>query len=68
MAEIRVLAERPIGAPAERVYNYLADYQQHHPRILPSAFSGFTVEHGGVGAGTVFRFRLDVGGRSRSQS
>ena len=65
MAEIRVAAERPIGAPAERVYRYLADYREHHHRFLPPAFSDFRVEAGGVGAGTVVSFRVKVGGRSR---
>ena len=66
MAEIRITAERSIDAPAERVYRYLADYREHHPRFLPPAFSDFHVEQGGVGAGTVVRFRLTVGGRSRA--
>ena len=65
MAEIRVTAERPIAAPAERVYRYLADYREHHPRFLPPAFSDFQVEQGGIGAGTVIRFRLRAGGRSQ---
>ncbi len=66
MSEIRVTAERPVQAPAERVYRYLADYREHHPRFLPPAFSDFQVEEGGVGAGTVIRFRLRTGGRSRT--
>ncbi len=66
MAEIRVAAERAIAAPAEQVYRYLADYRAHHPRFLPPAFSDFQVEQGGVGAGTVVRFRLTAGGRSRA--
>jgi uncharacterized protein YndB with AHSA1/START domain len=66
VVEIRVTAEREIGAPAGRVYRYLADYQQHHPRILPPAFSDFRVEQGGVGAGTVVTFKLTVGGRRRA--
>jgi hypothetical protein len=61
----RIVAERSIGAPAERVYGYLADYRQHHPRFLPPAFSDFEVEEGGVGAGTIIRFQLTVGGRTR---
>ena len=55
MSSISVSAEREIAAPAKRVYRILADYQQHHPRILPNAFSGFRVEEGGIGAGTVIR-------------
>ena len=66
MAMIRVSAERPVGAPPERVYTILADYHQHHPYILPPAFSDFQVEQGGVGAGTVIRFRMKMGGRSRT--
>lgn len=66
MAEIRAMAERSIAAPAERVYSYIADFRQHHPHLLPSAFSAFHVERGGVGAGTVSRFRVTVGGSTRA--
>ena len=66
MSSISVSAEREIAAPAERVYRILADYQHHHPRILPDAFSDFSVEQGGIGAGTVIRFQVTVGGRTES--
>src|SRR5712692_1193193 len=66
MAEMRVIAERPIAAPPDAVYRYIADYREHHPRFLPSAFSDFRVEQGGVGAGTVITFGITAGGRSRS--
>lgn len=66
MAEIVVSAQRLIRAPANRVYGYLADYQQHHPKILPPAFSDFQIDEGGVGAGTVFRVNVTAGGRTRS--
>jgi hypothetical protein len=66
MGELRVSAERQIAAPVDVVYRCLADYRQHHPRILPPAFSEYQIESGGVGAGTVIRFRLTTGGRSRS--
>jgi hypothetical protein len=36
-----------------------------HPRFLPPAFSDFKVEEGGVGAGTVTRFKVTAGGRTR---
>jgi hypothetical protein len=55
-----------VGAPADRVYKILADYNQHHPHILPPAFSDLKVEEGGVGAGTVFSIRLKAGRRSRA--
>jgi len=64
MATIHVSAERSIEAPAEMVYGYIADHQ-HHPRFLPPAFSDFRVESGGVGAGTVTRFKVTAGGRTR---
>lgn len=65
MATINVSAERIIDAPAGTVYGYIADHREHHPRFLPPAFSDFTVESGGVGAGTVSRFKVNAGGRSR---
>jgi len=66
MAEIRVVAERPLGAPPDVVYRCIADYREHHPRFLPPAFTDFRVEQGGVGAGTVITFAGKFGGRSRS--
>ncbi len=65
MAKILVTAERTVDAPADTVYRYISDYREHHPRFLPPAFSDFRVESGGVGAGTVTRFRVTAGGRSR---
>jgi hypothetical protein len=62
---IHVSAEAIVEAPSATVYGYLADMREHHPHFLPSAFSGFEVEAGGVGAGTITRFRLTAGGRSR---
>lgn len=66
MSTVSVSAERRISAPADRVYRILADYRKHHPRILPPAFSDFTVEEGGVGAGTVIRFKVAAGGRTQT--
>ena len=54
-----------MDAPAETVYRYIADMRDHHPRFLPPAFSDFQVESGGIGAGTVTRFKLTAGGRTR---
>ena len=64
MAPIAVSAERVIPAPASAVYALLADYEEGHPSILPPAFSDFTVLEGGIGAGTVIRYRLRLGGRT----
>ena len=65
MARIVVSAEGAVDAPAEAVYRYIADMREHHPHFLPPAFSDFQVESGGVGAGTVTRFKLTAGGRTR---
>jgi uncharacterized protein YndB with AHSA1/START domain len=66
MGTIHVTAERTIDAPPERVYAYVADMREHHPRFLPPAFSDFGVESGGVGAGTVTHFTLEAGRRRRA--
>jgi hypothetical protein len=65
MGAIHVSAEGSVNAPAEAVYGYIADMREHHPRFLPPAFSDFEVEAGGVGAGTITRFKVTAGGRSR---
>ena len=65
MGRITVTTERAIGAPAEAVYGYIADMRNHHPRFLPAAFSEFEVESGGIGAGTVIKYALTAGGRTR---
>ncbi|HYZ54107.1 MAG TPA: SRPBCC family protein [Streptosporangiaceae bacterium] len=65
MAVVLASAEGTVNAPADKVYSYIADMREHHPRFLPPAFSDFRVESGGVGAGTVTRFRVTAGGRSR---
>lgn len=64
MAVIQVRAERTVNAPAEAVYGYIRDMHTH-PRFLPPAFSDFHVESGGVGAGSVTRFKVTAGGRTR---
>jgi hypothetical protein len=65
MGTIEVSNERAVGAPAEIVYSYLADFRNHHPRFLPPAFSDFAVEAGGIGAGTIITYTLTAGGRTR---
>jgi hypothetical protein len=65
MAKVVASAERGIDAPADEVYGYLADMDQHQ-RFLPPAFSDFQVEEGGIGAGTVTSFKITAGGRTRS--
>jgi hypothetical protein len=65
MAEILVTAGKTVNAPADTVFGYIRDMREHHPKFLPPAFSDFQVESGGVGPGTVIRFKVTAGGRSR---
>jgi uncharacterized protein YndB with AHSA1/START domain len=65
MGKVEASAERTIDAPAGQVYGHLADMHQH-PSFLPPAFSDFAVEEGGVGTGTVTRFAVTAGGRTRT--
>ena len=56
-----------IQAPAEQVYNVLADYQNGHPRILPKPyFISLEVEQGGFGAGTIINFAMRVMGQTQT--
>ena len=66
MPPIRVSVERVVAAPPDIVYGILANYRDgHHQAILPPAFSDIEIVAGGVGAGTVVRFSLKLGARSR---
>jgi hypothetical protein len=52
-----------IDAPPARVYSILADYNRHHPRIVPPQyFKGIQVEEGGVGAGTRINVTMRIMG------
>jgi polyketide cyclase/dehydrase/lipid transport protein len=55
-----ITASAIIPARRERVYSLLANYQDGHSRILPRQFSNLIIERGGVGAGTVIRFRMSL--------
>jgi hypothetical protein len=62
--QIIASAERHIDAPSRRVYHYIRDFREHHPRFLPPQFSDLQIETGGVGAGTVHSFNMTLGGRT----
>lgn len=55
-----------VSAPPNRVYGIISDYQDGHPRILPSVFRNFVVERGGRGHGTQTRFEVRAFGRTQS--
>lgn len=64
MAPATASAQARIAAPADLVLEIIRDFDGHHRHILPSAFSDFLVEKGGVGAGTVTSFTTTLAGRS----
>lgn len=67
MSEIRVAQSAVLDLPARTAYGIIADYREGHPRILPpNVFVGFAVESGGRGTGTLIRFRMKAGGRTRT--
>jgi hypothetical protein len=66
MSHLHVASSAHIAAPADAVYRLIADYHSGHPRILPARyFRDLRVESGGLGAGTVIRFGMRVGGIDR---
>jgi hypothetical protein len=66
MSQVNVAVSATINAPTTEVYPILADYQNHHPHILPKAyFTGLEVEEGGTGAGTVFQAGLKMMGQEQ---
>ena len=58
MGQVRAVTSRSVAAPAQRVFDAVADYAQVRPQVLPGQFSGFAVREGGVGAGTVAAWTL----------
>lgn len=66
MGRIVVSAERVVDAPADKIYDILADYRVGHREILPPNFSDYRVLEGGYGAGTVISFKVRAGGRERA--
>ncbi|MBV9819567.1 MAG: SRPBCC family protein [Solirubrobacterales bacterium] len=64
MGLITVKREGDVGAPADLTYRLIAD-DEHHQRFLPDGFTDFEVLEGGSGAGTLHRFKVNAGGRTR---
>ena len=63
MKPIIVEASAVIPAPAQTIYDVLADYREGHPAILPQPyFRELVVEKGGHGAGTIVRVVMEVMG------
>jgi hypothetical protein len=60
-------ASRIIDAPADTIYEILADYRTRHQLILPKPYFRYLdVEEGGFGEGTIINFTMRILGRSQS--
>src|SRR6266496_6094322 len=67
MAQQSFSASALIPAPAQIVYQLIADYRNGHPHIVPKPyFVSLDVEEGGYGEGTVINFQMKVMGRIQS--
>jgi uncharacterized protein YndB with AHSA1/START domain len=62
---VRASAERVVAASPQEVYGLLADYADRRRRLLTDGVSDYAVERGGVGAGTVVSYRMQVSRRER---
>jgi hypothetical protein len=65
MATVTASATRAVDAPPERVLEFLRDYREARPRILPDNYSAYRVESGGHGQGTLIGYHFAAGGRER---
>ena len=65
MGVVRASSERTIGQPRQEVWDVLRDYGRR-PAWLPDAFRDYSVESGGIGAGTVASYTLSAGRRERA--
>ncbi len=65
MADVRIDVFRLIDADSNALYQCLADFEHHFHHLLPPSFSGYRVENGGFGEGTVIGFSLSAYGRTQ---
>ena len=65
MATVTASATKAVDASPERVLEFLRDYREARPRILPDNYTAYRVEQGGHGRGTVIGYHFAAGGRER---
>ena len=65
MGTVTASASKALDASPERVLEFLRDYREARPRILPDNYSAYRVESGGQGQGTVIGYHFAAGGRER---
>ena len=60
-------ATKILNAPADVIYNILADYRTMHWLILPKQYYlSLDVEEGGIGVGTIVNFEMSILGETQS--
>jgi hypothetical protein len=66
MSKVTVTVSSKVAAPADVVYNILADYDHHRNILPPKFFPGLDVVEGGVGEGTRFTLHaMSFGGKTQ---
>ena len=65
MSRVVAKQSRQVGAPPNRVLDFLRDYRDNRPRILTSNWTAYRVEQGGRGEGTVYAYHFTAGRRER---
>jgi hypothetical protein len=65
MASVTARATKAVDASPERVLEFLRDYREARPKILPENYSAYRVEQGGHGQGTVIGYHFATGRRER---
>ncbi|MFA5709073.1 SRPBCC family protein [Mycolicibacterium sp.] len=60
MGQVSAASTVLINAAPDAVLAAVADYNEVRPKILSPHYSGYEVVHGGVGAGTVVRWKLQA--------
>lgn len=67
MTPFTITTSKEIVASAADIYALIADYRQGHPKFLPEPyFASLEVETGGIGAGTIISFDMNVMGKVQS--
>jgi hypothetical protein len=66
MGQVSASSSVMINAEPDKVFAAVADYKVVRPKILSSHYSGYEVLQGGVGAGTIVKWKLQAT-KSRSR-
>ena len=65
MSRVVAHASLVLSAPPDRVLDFLRDYRESRPRILPDNYTAYRVEQGGRGEGTIYAYHFTAARRER---